>query len=214
MTTSTTTPLQRWKTFFADRSSVVSGIITLVVVVLTLISYTGFLQAVERRSGVVFVDSIHRILGPIDVTWPTFAVLYASLILALGVLLTRPEHLFRTLRAYSILVGIRVICMALLPLDPPMTTIPLHDPFVALFTSSEHSTLTKDLFFSGHTATLALLALSMPTRSLRIVFILSTTALATFTVLQHVHYTVDVIVAPMAALLAFVLNRGFAAENQ
>jgi len=55
--------------------------------------------------------------------------------------------------------------VGLVPLEPPPGQIPLADPLVALGTGV---TLQKDLFFSGHVATLVLCGLVLPGRAWRV----------------------------------------------
>ena len=83
--------------------------------------------------------------------------------------------------------------MYLLPLEPPVKMIILNDPFVEFFGTGQ--TLTKDLFFSGHTATLFILFLVSEKKIIKTVFLISTIAVAISVLLQHVHYTIDVFAA-------------------
>jgi membrane-associated phospholipid phosphatase len=69
----------------------------------------------------------------------------------------------------------------------------LNDPFVEFFGTGK--TLTKDLFFSGHTATLFILFLVSKKKIIKTVFLISTIAVAISVLLQHVHYTIDVFAA-------------------
>jgi hypothetical protein len=140
----------------------------------------------------------------VDLTIPIFLVLYGAVIGAIVLLWRDPPALLRALRAYTILIGIRVACMALLPLDPPAGMIALADPVVTFFTGSA-SALSRDLFFSGHTSMLCLLALMMPKRTLRIVFACLAIFVGIAVIVQHVHYTIDVVVAPLAAWMAYSL---------
>jgi membrane-associated phospholipid phosphatase len=68
--------------------------------------------------------------------------------------------------------------------------------------------LTKDLFFSGHTATLFLLFLIMEKRVIKIIFIASTILVGIAVMLQHVHYVVDVAVAPFFAYTSYKIIDG------
>jgi hypothetical protein len=72
--------------------------------------------------------------------------------------------------------------------------IPLSDPFAEYFTAG--SVMTKDLFFSGHTATLFFLFLITEKKILRYIFLCATMAVAILVLAQHVHYTIDVFAAP------------------
>jgi hypothetical protein len=96
--------------------------------------------------------------------------------------------------------------MYLVPLNPPPGMIPLGDPFVEYFGTGR--LLTKDLFFSGHTATIFLFYLvSDPARrGLKIIFLICTVLVAVFVLLQHVHYTIDVASAPFFTFSAYKIT--------
>ncbi len=91
------------------------------------------------------------------------------------------------------MVAVRILSMFLLPLEPPEKMILLKDPFVEFFGSGQ--TLTKDLFFSGHTATLLILFLVTEKKIIKIIFFVSTIVVAICVLIQHVHYTIDVFAA-------------------
>jgi membrane-associated phospholipid phosphatase len=91
--------------------------------------------------------------------------------------------------------------MFLLPLEPPALLIPLRDPFVQYLGTG--TLLTKDLFFSGHTSTLFLLFLTARGARLKAIFVVCTVGVAISVLLQHVHYSVDVFVAPFFAYAAY-----------
>jgi membrane-associated phospholipid phosphatase len=74
--------------------------------------------------------------------------------------------------------------------------------------------LTKDLFFSGHTSTMFLLALMAPGRATRIFFLACTVVVGSCVLWQHVHYTVDVLVAPLFAFAAYALASGLHARSR
>jgi len=152
----------------------------------------------EGRPGVVLPDPVLRLFAPRDVgTW-TFALIYGALLGALVGIGSRPRRLVRAFQGYAYLALVRVALMALVPLDPPATIIPLRDPLVELFSTGD-APLTRDLFFSGHTATLFLLYLVHPPGRVRAGLLLAAIAVAGLTVWQHTHYVVDVLVAPFVA---------------
>lgn len=178
------------------------AILTILVLAMTLFSYATFLRSVETRSGVMFQDPLHTMIGPVDLTWLIFVILYGALILAIVMLLREPVVLFRALRAYTMLIALRMICMWLLPLDPPARMIALNDPFVEIFTTGGTATLTRDLFFSGHTATLCLIGFVTPGRRYQWAFFALAVIVGISVIAQHVHYSIDVVVAPLAAFAA------------
>jgi len=91
--------------------------------------------------------------------------------------------------------------MSVTPLEAPPGMIPLDDPLVRLLGPGK--LLTKDLFFSGHTATLFLLGCAVPGRRSRILFFVCTAIVGISVLWQHVHYTIDVLAAPLFAYASF-----------
>jgi len=164
------------------------------VLVLVMLCFRRFLDWIEARPGVVLHDPLLSRFAPRDVALLLFPVMYLAILGLLLAFLRYPRALVTGLWGYTILVLARMAVMSLLPLDPPATMIPLRDPFVELF--GEHRTLTRDLFFSGHTAMLALFTFAAPTPRLRVVAGIATVIIATGVLWQHAHYSVDVAAAP------------------
>ena len=190
-----------WKEFLTDKKKQKELIITIPLLAAILIIFPQFLQFVEARSGVVFTDPILALFSPIDLTWLTFGLIYLSIVVSLFSLARKPERLLFGFQCYGLMVLFRLIVMYLLPLEPPATLVPLNDPFVQLLGTVE--ILTKDLFFSVHTATLLLLFLIVEKRVFKIILLTSTIIVGITVLLQHVHYTVDVAVAPFVAYTSY-----------
>lgn len=165
----------------------------------------AFFQAVEARPGALPYDPVLPRFVPKDVTWATFAVLYGTLVAGLFRLSRKPWSLLRTLVAYLCLTGMRMVTLWSFTLEPPPTIIPLTDPFTQFFYPGATPFL-KDLFFSGHTATLALLACTAERGPWRWWTILATVAIGALVMVQHVHWTVDVLTAPVFAFVAWYLS--------
>jgi hypothetical protein len=195
-----------WRGHWDQRGGRTEIIATLLAVTATLALLTKFLERMEERAGVALPDPLLSLFPARDVTWLIFGCIYIGLIAAIALLAGRPRSLLVALQVYTVMVLFRICAMYLLPLDPPAGMIPLRDPFVEFFGTG--SVLTKDLFFSGHTATLFLLALTLPGRTSRRVYVALTAMVAAGVILQHVHYTVDVFVAPFVAYGSYRLVRG------
>ena len=195
-----------WKEFLIDKKKRREAIISIPFLAAILIIFPQFLQFVEARQGVVFTDPILVLFNPIDLTWLTFGLIYLSILITIFSLAKKPERLLFTIQCYGLMVFFRLIVMYLLPLEAPTTLIPLNDPLVQLLGTGE--ILTKDLFFSGHTATLFLLFLIMEKRVIKIIFLASTILVGIAVMLQHVHYVVDVAVAPFFAYTSYKIIDG------
>ena len=166
---------------------------TLAVAALVIFGLTRFLDGVEKRTGVVLPDPLLALFPAVDLTWMTFLIIYAGLIGAIALLLRHPRHFLCALQTYCLTAAVRIVAMWLVPLDPPSGMIALKDPVVEFFGGG--NTLTRDLFFSGHTSTLLIIALALPGRRARRMFFSATAAVGLCVILQHVHYTIDVFAA-------------------
>ncbi|MCH7962353.1 MAG: hypothetical protein IH950_06670 [Bacteroidetes bacterium] len=189
----------KWKEFFTIRKTEL--IITVLFLAVILFVFPNFLAFVEGRQGVVLADPILELFKPIDLTWLTFGLIYISLIVAIFSFAAKPDILLLALQSYSLLVIFRMMVMYSAPLDAPERMILLNDPLVQFLGSGE--VLTKDLFFSGHTATLFLLFLVSDKKRLKIIFLMSTVLVGIAVLLQHVHYTIDVLAAPFFAYSSY-----------
>jgi hypothetical protein len=173
--------------------------------VAVLAALARFLTFAEARPGVVLPDPVLAALAPRDLTWLTFGLIYLGLAFGVARLAAEPRALVVALQAYVVMVLLRIAAMAVTPLEAPPGMIPLHDPLVRLFGPGK--LLTKDLFFSGHTSTLFLLALAVPGRRSKALFLACTAAVGVSVLVQHVHYAVDVLAAPLFAYASFRLAR-------
>ena len=200
-----------WKEFIIDKRKRIEFIITLLLLVVVLTSLANFLNFVEAQQGVVLPDPILNLFDPIDLTWLIFAIIYISLVVAITTLIKDPRLLMFAIQLYTLMVAVRIIAMYLLPLEPPAKMIILNDPFVEFFGTGQ--TLTKDLFFSGHTATLFILYLVSEKKTIKIVFLISTITIAIAVLLQHVHYTIDVFAAVFITYACYKLLRKLKAYN-
>jgi membrane-associated phospholipid phosphatase len=192
-----------WKEYLRDKYFRNELIITLIVLAIVLSCFTLFLNYNENRDGIILADPILHFFKPIDLTWLTFTIIYLSIVLGLVYISQNPKTLIFTLQVYSLLLLIRMMMMFLLPLNPPLGMIPLNDPFVQNFGTGK--ILTKDLFFSGHTATIFMLYLVVDKKLYKRLFLVLTMVVGTSVLLQHVHYAVDVAAAPFFAYLSYRL---------
>jgi membrane-associated phospholipid phosphatase len=182
-----------WKDFLKLKRNRNEFLISLFLLAVALTGLANFVNYAEARIGVVISDPILNLFNPIDLTWIIFGIIYISLIVAILTLLKNPHQLLFAMQLYTLMVIVRITAMYLLPLEPPAKMIMLKDPFVEFFGTGK--ALTKDLFFSGHTATLFILFLVAQKKTIKIVFLTSTIVVAISVLLQHVHYTIDVFAA-------------------
>ncbi len=192
-----------WREALRDPGFRLRLALTLPALVAALAGLASFLDGVEKRPGVVLPDPVLALLPPRDLTWLTFGLIYLGLAAGVGWLVSRPRRLLLALEAYVVMVVLRIVAMWVTPLEAPEGLLPLNDPLVRLFGPAK--LLTKDLFFSGHTSTLFLLALAVTAARWRVLFLACTAAVGVCVLWQHVHYTIDVLAAPFFAYASWRL---------
>lgn len=161
-----------------------------------------FFEWVQGRPGTDLHDPVLAIWKARDVSNFTFTVLYGALVVVFISVVRAPLRMLHGLWAYVLMMLLRMLSMALFTLEPPPGIIPLIDPVTQHFYPGATPFL-KDLFFSGHTATLTLMTLLARRGPLRWFAAICTAAVALFVLVQHVHWTVDVLAAVPAAWLAW-----------
>jgi hypothetical protein len=195
-----------WADAWRDPALRVHLLVTPPALAVTLAALAAFLPRVEERPGATLADPILAALPARDCTWMAFGVIYLALGVGLCVLLGRPRALVVGVQSYVVMIAARIGVMSLTPLDPPPGMIPLRDPVIEHFARGQ--VFTRDLFFSGHTATLVLLLLAVPVGRLgKAVLLACAAGVAAAVLVQHVHYAIDVIAAPPFAFASYALVR-------
>ena len=109
------------------------------------------------------------------------------------------------LMAFSLLLIVRIITISATRLLAPVGLVTLKDPICDLMYGSK--CITRDLFFSGHTATLCILYLCSFKKTDKYYILFAIMCVAILLLIQHVHYTVDVVCAPFFAFGCFWISK-------
>jgi len=198
--------LELWKTTLKQKSFRWELIISVIVIYLTLHFFSIFLLFAEDRPGVVMFDPILDLYSAIDLSLPIFFLTYVVLLAALIALSYYPRCFVIALQSYTLMVIFRMISIYLTPIEAPEGIIVLNDPFFVMGTGR---VILKDLFFSGHTATLFLLFLTAQNKKIKYLLLAGTFLVAITILLQKVHYSIDVFIAPFMAYCSFKITMYF-----
>lgn len=147
---------------------------------------------VEMRKGVQLEDKLLYLLPSFDYSIPVFLVLYTSLSLVILTHLNKPRVILKVIEMHFWVAVIRQICILLVALEPPAGLIVLRDVFLENTVYPRHSPLTKDLFFSGHVASVWLYFLCAEKKYIKYLMIGSTFMMSFMILSMRVHYTYDV----------------------
>jgi hypothetical protein len=168
--------------------------------------FADFLEFIQNRKGFVINDPLIIRVGPYHLCTPIMLFTYIPAGVGIIYFAVFPNHFNRLLWAFSFLLVLRGVCMFFVPLAPPHTMIELRDLFLEL-SVYRGKVITQDLFFSGHVAALFLFGFIAHHKVVKLAFALAGLAVGSMLVLQHAHYTIDVLVAPVFALFAVRLSR-------
>ena len=184
------------------RKRVIGGL-ALVITILSL--FPLFFQAIEKRSGYPLADPLLAWLPPHNVSLAIFVVIWAISLLGILRAAQDPFMFLTFLWAYVFLCVFRTLAITLVPLDPPAGLVGLVDPISNFFYGEKF--VTKDLFFSGHTSTVVLLFLCLPGKVDKGLALIAIFVVGSLLLVQHVHYTLDVLGAIFFSWLSYRISR-------
>lgn len=193
-----------WKKAWNNNAFKIQFVLTFFALLLLALFISDFFSYIEQRSGSAINDYLLNRIPPKNVSFYIFLLIYFIILLSIGILFLYPELFLKGLQAYCFLTILRIISIYLFPLEPPSLMVTLKDPFVDHFFYNNIN-ITKDLFFSGHIGTLFLLFLLNPVKKLNVVYLAGIILTAVLISIQHAHYTIDVITAPIFAWICFKL---------
>ena len=186
----------------AFRYRIFAGVIILMGI---LASFPFFFQAIEKRNGTVFNDWILNSLPSYNVSIPVFVLIWGITVLSIIRSVQKPGIFITILWSYIFLCISRMLTIWLIPLDPPALLVALKDPLSNRF-YGEHF-ITKDLFYSGHTATIFLLAFCLQHKTDKLLAFIAGSIIGILLLIQHVHYSIDVAFAPLFAFLCYYTGK-------
>lgn len=176
--------------------------ILVTIFILVIVSFLPYFfhSIIGPKPGLRITDPVLNVFAPQDHSWIIFGLIYLSLGITLQGIYKKPRIILLGLKCYLVSTLLRMFSMYTLTLEAPEGIIPLHDPLVDVIAYGGN-TFTKDLFFSGHVATLTLFALLEERIILKRILVLNVFLVAGFILLQRVHYTIDVIAAPLITFI-------------
>jgi len=194
-----------WVDTLKDDSFKVKLYIGIGLLVTVLISFPFFFQHIELREGTVLNDAVLDYLSPRDASIPIFTIIWTMTALFFVRSVQSPTLFLTFMYGFILLSASRFVTISLVALDPPHGLIPLVDPISNSFYGK--SFVTKDLFYSGHTSAQCLFFLCFRRKLDRLIALFCTIAVGFLVLVQHVHYTIDVIAAPVFTIICYYIAK-------
>jgi hypothetical protein len=194
-TTSISTLKKNWREVWTNPSQRKLLIIGSAIIFIILNTLPIFFRHIEKRKGIVLHDWVLEQIPPHNVSIYIFSIIWGMALLVLIRAINKPTIYICYCWTLIFICIARFISISIVPLDPPIGLIPLTDPLTEVFYGNAF--ITRDLFFSGHTGTLVLMYLCLQKKTDKIIGLVAIFAVMILLLVQHIHYTIDVLAAPI-----------------
>lgn len=185
--------LSHWKNYFSNVKYRIYFISALLYFSIFPWKADDFFQFIQKRPGISLNDPILDALPAQNHSYLIFGIIYLAVIFLIIRLAKDPQRFTWFAWAFNIETTFRFICIYLIPLNPPFQLIELHDPLAEIFIYGENLAITKDLFFSGHTATMVFVCFFLTNKVEKWIAYGATGILILLLLLQHIHYSIDIL---------------------
>lgn len=170
-------------------------IIALLLVSIILLALPTFFAFIEKREGMVLQDYVLDAIPAIDVSIPTFVIIWSVVVLVFYRIYQNPRLFLLIAYGFILMCLARILTISLLPLNPPAGIITLKDPIANIAYGGNGIFITKDLFYSGHTGNMFLFFLCLEAKWDKIIALTASFLIGLLVLIQHIHYSIDVIAA-------------------
>ncbi len=162
---------------------------------------------IQPKHGIYLNDAFLNLFTPVNWSVIIFSIIYLCILQTIFSVAKKPDLILLGLTTYFAVNLFRMATMYFLTLEPPTDMIFLADPISTKFYPPGH--FAKDMFFSGHLSTMTLLVLIEKNRLAKKVKFVACAAIGMLLAWQHVHYTIDLLAAPVVTYGIFILIKNF-----
>jgi hypothetical protein len=184
-----------WSKAWQERRFRNKTIIALLLVTIILTLLPTFFAFIEKREGMVLQDYLLDVIPAMDVSIPTFIIIWTVVILVLYRIYQNPRLFLVVAYGFILMCLARILTISLLPLNPPTGIITLQDPIANIAYGGNGIFITKDLFYSGHTGNMFLFFLCLEAKWDKIIALTASFLIGLLVLIQHIHYSIDVFAA-------------------
>ncbi len=198
-----------WQTAFKNKRFAAKVILLPIVFWIYSIITQQIGTVIESRQGIQLINKILLSIPKYDFSIAIFTLLYGCMALILISNIKNPYNIIMIAEMHLYVAVVRQICILLVPLEAPLGIIPLTDVLLENTFYPPGTPLTKDLFFSGHVASIWIYFLCTQVSSHRFVFFIGTLLMSFMVLSMRIHYTYDVIGAILATTIIYFVHGHF-----
>lgn len=204
----------QWSKAWQDNWFRIRFMTVCLVTAVMLVSLPAFFRYIEQRNGIQLEDPLLQLIPSADVSIPTFLIIWSISLMVFIRGIQQPYFMLFMLGAFTLLGLSRIVSITLVPLEPPVGLITLKDPLTGVFYGGTDVFITKDLFYSGHTSNMFLMYLCLSRKRDKQLALLAACTVAVLVLVQHVHYTLDVLAAFVFTYFIFRLSKNLLHPTQ
>lgn len=186
------------------RKKAMGGVVLFITILLLL---PHFFSVIEARKGIQLNDWLLPWIPARDFSVTIFIFVWSTSLLIIIRCFQQPSIFLKAIYLIIAITLARVITISLFPLDPPTGLIILKDPLTSLSYGGLRVFITKDLFFSGHTANLFMFYLCLQKKRDKQFALFATIMVGSLVLVQHVHYSIDVLMAILFTYMLVALSK-------
>jgi membrane-associated phospholipid phosphatase len=184
-----------WSEAWRSKSFRNKTFVALCLVAIILLSLPTFFAFIEKREGIVLQDYVLDAIPAMDVSIPTFVIIWSVVVLVFYRIYQNPRLFLLIAYGFILMCLARILTISLLPLNPPAGIIELKDPIANIAYGGKGIFITKDLFYSGHTGNMFLFFLCLEAKWDKIIALTAAVLIGILVLIQHIHYSIDVFAA-------------------
>jgi hypothetical protein len=206
MSTKSVEKLLSWKQAWQLKNFRVKTIIGLIILVVVLSFLPFFFQYIQNRnSWLPLHDWLLEKLPAYNLSIFIFTIIWGMSLLTAYRCIQNPQVFSVMLWGFILLSLSRMLTIYFINLSPPQNLVELKDPLANSFYGKHF--ITKDLFYSGHTATQFLMFLCLRKKTDKTLALIGSMLIGIMVLIQHVHYTIDVLAAPVFTYIVYRLAK-------
>ncbi|HTA28674.1 MAG TPA: phosphatase PAP2-related protein [Bacteroidia bacterium] len=199
---------QNWQDAWHNRAFRINLILGLVMIAALLIFTYHFFYYIEHlKGGTTLNDWVLKKIPAADVSWPITLLESSVIIIFLIRSVSNPNLFITYIIGFVFILFFRLITIYITQLNPPAGLIELKDPIAGMVYKSAF--IKRDLFFSGHVSILCMFYLCSNNKIDKYYVVFAIISVGMLLLVQHVHYTIDVICAPFFSFGCFWLSKKF-----
>jgi hypothetical protein len=198
--------IRNWKIAWADKKFRIVLIIELALIFTFMASTTIFFDYIEAlKQGTVVNDWVLNNISAIDVSVPISILMTGTVLWMTIRTASNPNLAIILIPALTLQLAFRIVTIDMTKFFAPPGLIELRDPIGGFLYHSKF--ITRDLFYSGHTAVIFIFCFFSRKKLDKYLFLVCGIVVACLLLLQHVHYTFDVVFAPVFAFGIYWLSK-------